>query len=153
MTRGPCEFFTAEFITMRTPKDIDERFWNLVILEDKIFPENGCMLWSASCTGKAGYGKFTIESKRIAAHRWNYEQRYGPIAKGLQLDHLCGIRHCVNPDHLEPVTAKRNINRGRRFNAEKTHCIHGHEFNSENTYWWKEERYCRTCRRIRKRKT
>lgn len=73
---------------------------------------------------------------------------------GLGLDHLCRVRRCVNPAHLEPVTDRVNILRGQApsaVNAAKTHCIRGHPFNSVNTYWFTETngtrgRQCRTCR-------
>jgi hypothetical protein len=129
-------------------QDPTERFWSKVQLEDTIFPENGCMLWTAARIN--GYGKFALaHAKTVSAHCWNYEQRYGPIPDGLQLDHLCRVRHCVNPDHLEPVTAILNINRGNTGlrNSLKTHCPQGHLYDLENTGIIKStgSRYCRIC--------
>ena len=110
-----------------------------------VYPdENGCMIWTASITGKAGYGKIKINKKRVAAHRWSYELRYGPIPEGLHIDHLCRVRRCINPDHLEAVPPKVNINRGRRANSEKTHCPKGHAY----TYVWRGWRQCKICKRI-----
>jgi hypothetical protein len=84
-----------------------------------------------------------------AAHRLFYEQLVGPIPDGLQLDHLCRVRHCVNPDHLEPVTQTANVLRGigpTAVNAGKTHCVHGHPFTPDNTYINKQgNRHCRAC--------
>jgi hypothetical protein len=74
------------------PRDVDERFWEKVQLEDPVFPENGCMLWTSSKI--TGYGKFALgHSKMVTAHRWLYERIRGPIPDGLQLDHLCRVRH------------------------------------------------------------
>jgi hypothetical protein len=134
-------------------KDIDERFWEKVVLEDSIFPENGCMLW-ASSKGH-GYGIFWANGKYVPAHRWLYERLRGPVPDGLQLDHLCRVRHCVNPDHVEPVTCKENIGRGDTGwnNKSKTYCPHGHEYTSENTYIQRSGgRICRTCNRESKKK-
>ncbi|MEU7240240.1 HNH endonuclease signature motif containing protein [Streptomyces sparsogenes] len=83
------------------------------------------------------------------AHRFAYETLVGPIPEHLQLDHLCRVRHCVNPDHLEPVSSRENTRRGRSqagINGRKTHCQKGHPFDSANTYVWKGSRACRTCR-------
>lgn len=63
-----------------------------------------------------GYGKIKKSGKAIYAHRWYYEQRFGPIPDGMELDHLCapsgGPRSCVNPEHLEPVSGTENKRRG-----------------------------------------
>lgn len=82
------------------------------------------------------------------AHRMAYEELVGPIADGLQIDHLCRVRCCVNPAHLEPVTQAENIRRGvspTAANRRKTHCKHGHEFTTENTRLVPEGRICRRC--------
>lgn len=83
------------------------------------------------------------------AHRVAYELLIGPIAAGLELDHLCRTHACVNPAHLEPVTGQVNLLRGVGFpatNAAKTHCPQGHEYTAENTYWSKKgQRGCRAC--------
>jgi hypothetical protein len=100
-----------------------DRFWSRVNKSD------GCWLWTAG-RRKNGYGDFTLPPKRSAlAHRVAYELTNGPIPDGLHLDHLCRVRHCVNPAHLEPVTAAENKARGMSplaINARKTHCVRGH---------------------------
>jgi hypothetical protein len=73
--------------------------------------ETPCWIWQLR-VGTAGYGLLTTGGKTYSAHRWYYEQARGAIPEGLQLDHLCCVKTCVNPDHLEPVTAVTNVRRG-----------------------------------------
>lgn len=69
----------------------------------------GCWLWTAH---RKGYGVYSIKSRPVLAHRFSYEAIVGPIEGGMQLDHLCRNRHCVNPAHLQPVTCRENLLRG-----------------------------------------
>ncbi len=78
--------------------------------------DTGCWLYTGYVTD-AGYGIICIGKKRLRAHRFSYEIHKGPIPKGLTLDHLCRVRHCVNPDHLEPVTLAVNVLRGNGCSA------------------------------------
>lgn len=80
-------------------------------VEDRGY-ETPCWIWQLRI-GKHGYGMLGVKGRDWLAHRWHYSQAKGPIPDGLQIDHLCGIRECVNPDHLEPVTALTNTRRGR----------------------------------------
>jgi HNH endonuclease len=114
--------------------------------------ENGCWLYTGSI--RNGYGFINVggfkHGRKFRVHRLTYQFFIGPIPYGLQLDHLCRVRNCANPWHLEPVTRRHNILRGESIaacNARKTHCLHGHAFNLENTHWYKGMRYCRACRR------
>lgn len=99
-----------------------------------------------------GYGR---AGRNQQAHRWVYEKIIGPIPEGLTLDHLCRNRSCVNPWHMEPVTMRENTLRGATIpavNARKTHCIHGHAFDADNTLVLPDgSRSCRTCTRDRMR--
>jgi hypothetical protein len=72
-----------------------------------------CWLWQLSkdCNG---YARVAHQGRKTFAHCVYYQQRYGPVPKGLELDHLCRVRCCVNPDHLEPVSHAVNCQRGRR---------------------------------------
>jgi hypothetical protein len=73
-----------------------------------------CWTWQLFLTAK-GYGRCwdPAVGKNVGAHRFYYEQRHGPVDPDLQLDHLCRVPGCVNPDHLEPVPAAENVRRGR----------------------------------------
>lgn len=112
--------------------------------------ENGCWLWTP-CKLNDGYGYARdAEGRDTKAHRLSYEIFVGPVPDGLHLDHLCRVRHCVNPEHLEPVTNRENILRGVGITAQcaqKTHCKRGHEFTPENTILKGTWRECQTCRR------
>ncbi len=106
----------------------------------------GCWLWTGSRAGGSGYGHFTHDGVTLLAHRFAYEHLVGPIPDGLHLDHLCRVRHCVNPAHLEPVTPKENVFRAL---GGRTHCKYGHEFTPENTYRAPKtgRRSCVACRK------
>jgi hypothetical protein len=73
-----------------------------------------CWAWTGPLTAGTGYGYANINSRRVGSHRAMYEHHKGLIPDGLELDHLCRVRHCVNPEHLEPVTRRENVRRGKR---------------------------------------
>lgn len=102
-----------------------------------------CWLWNGVVAAE-GYGKLGNDW----AHRAVYEATVGQIADGLVIDHLCRVRRCVNPDHLEPVSYLTNNRRGLG-TAGQTHCRNGHEYTPENTYIVRAPDYvrrkCRTC--------
>lgn len=125
----------------------EERFAKYAVKTDS------CWLWSGSLRS-GGYPILWNGQRQVAAHRWSYEQHVGPIPDGLVIDHLCRVRHCVNPAHLEPVTSRENTRRSELTiasrNAAKTHCPSGHPYDEENTHQGKLGRYCRACLRGRK---
>ena len=99
-----------------------------------------------------GYGQFTLGRKTMLAHRVVYQAIIGPIPVGMTLDHLCRVRRCVNPSHLEPVTKQENTLRGdgpTAQNARKTHCPAGHPYEGPNLYINQGRRHCRLCIRRR----
>lgn len=111
---------------------------------------DGCWLYAGKMNAY-GYGFITSGRKlRAMAHRAMYETIIGPIPEGLQLDHLCRVTQCINPDHLEPVTPRVNVLRSHSVTSAKarqTHCKRGHPFNDRNTYRHENHRRCRVCMR------
>lgn len=107
-----------------------------------------CALWDGP-TDRDGYGRVFADGRTQMAHRWIYLTTVGPIADGLELDHLCGVRSCVAVDHLEPVTHQENIRRSYERRDARTHCKHGHPFDEANTYRppSSSRRCCRACNR------
>lgn len=83
-------------------RPITERFWA------KAQKGPDCWLWTGAISS-TGYGSFWGPSGSRGAHRIAYEMAVGPIPEGLDLDHMCSTRACVNPSHLRPVTRKQNM--------------------------------------------
>jgi hypothetical protein len=113
-----------------------------------IIREGGCWDWCGFLT-KNGYGRI---GSRLA-HRVVYELLIGKIPAGLELDHLCRNRRCVNPSHLEPVTHRVNLLRGKTLANKESfqeHCIYGHPFSENNLQITSDgRRICRTCNKRR----
>lgn len=133
---------------MRQQLKPERRFW------PKVMKTPSCWFWIGARTS-TGYGNFAIVATRktqrcAVAHRVAYEWLVGTIPMGLDLDHLCRVRHCVNPKHLEPVSRRTNLLRGigpSAINAKKTSCPRGHEYTEANTYSRLNRRQCRACTR------
>lgn len=113
-------------------------------------PNTGCLLWIGALD-EDGYGVTKFKRKTKSAYRESYKLSKGEIPKGLVLDHLCRVRSCINPDHLEAVTNFENHRRGRW--ANQTHCKNGHLLAGDNIYWrcenqfgLKTNRGCKICR-------
>jgi hypothetical protein len=131
----------------RPPKPAIDRLMKLVTVSP-----SGCWEYAKS-RGGTSYRQVNLEEngKRVLryAHRVAYEALVGPIPQGLQLDHLCRNRMCVNPEHLEPVTARENL---RRVFALITECPSGHPYDEINMGIQPDgRRYCRLCKRNKAR--
>lgn len=140
-----------------------DRFWAKVDKSGPVsFNGEPCWTWTGAIQS-GGYGSFKIGGKAFKAHRVAYELLVDEIPDGLKIDHLCHNadpscsgascqhRRCVNPAHMEPVTQRVNILRGKAgsaVNAVKTHCLRGHPFDEANTYVSvRGGRECRVCNR------
>lgn len=138
----------------RTP---EERFWSFVDKDGPV-PDyepllGPCWVWTGGLA--EGYGAFSLEGRQIRAHRVAYIWLAGEIPEDCELDHLCRVRRCCNPAHLEPVSHLINVHRGTSpwaINAAKQRCgTCGFPYDAENTYWYEGGRYCRNCMRRRNR--
>lgn len=136
-----------------------ERFWSKVDKDGPIpehRPELGpCWLWTGSLNPE-GYGGIQGGGRNIFAHRLGYELANGPTPAGLELDHLCRVRRCVRPTHMEAVTHRVNSLRGSSPSAIAWRggtCTKGHPMTPENTYAYPNHgrRWCKTCTRERDR--
>lgn len=108
-----------------------------------------CWLWLGAIK-ESGYAQIKLAGRSPMVHRVSYELAKGPIPAGLQLDHLCRVRNCINPDHLEAVTAAENVRRGTSVpgvNARKIHCKRGHQLSGLNLRIVKNGRECKICSR------
>lgn len=125
--------------------------------------ESGCWVW-IGVIGKDGYGyfnwcamKYRPESlPTYCTHRMTYILTNGPVAEGMQLDHLCRNRPCCNPAHLEPVTPSVNVRRSSKCQSPRTHCRRGHPYEG-NSYIVRQGavvpiRNCKTCQAMRTKK-
>src|SRR3990167_8297165 len=122
-----------------TPRSFEVRFW------PKVKKTATCWIWTAGRTSR-GYG--SLQGR--LAHRAAYEFLVGPIPAGMTVDHLCRVRHCINPAHMEIVERGENVLRGHgitAMNKRKTRCLHGHLFTPTNTYHRPDNPHYRACRR------
>jgi hypothetical protein len=131
------------------------------ILASSQVDENGCWVWHGPMDSH-GYGALRmpgLPAPTQLAHRTAYHVFIKPIPAGMQIDHLCRVRACVNPLHLEPVTPRENTMRSplapAARNAQKTECKYGHAFTKDNTRVDPNgRRWCRACesRRLREKR-
>src|SRR5882757_480341 len=106
LRRGMCERHYRRVAATGTPVKRATGWGTLVVKQ-----EDGCWIWQGP-PSNAGYGSYNVHNDRTyIAHRYVYELHKGPVPDGLDLDHLCMVKMCVNPDHLEPVTRKENHRR------------------------------------------
>lgn len=137
-------------MTKRTP-DLRDRINSRVVIEDRGY-KTPCWI-SNRARQPNGYTKMCHLGKTWLTHRFAYTVFVGDIPPGMQLDHLCRVRPCCNPTHLDPVTPRENLLRGDTSTARQvaaTHCPRGHKYSPENTYRRPDgsnKRDCLTCRR------
>ena len=134
----------------RRARPLKERLFPRLIIN----PETGCLLWTGAISG-GGYGYISMPGRKLLrVHRVMYELFVGPIPDGMVLDHLCRVRRCASPAHLEAVTHRTNTLRGESPAAiavAMNACDRGHEFDLINTYWTPDgKRHCRACILIRR---
>lgn len=131
-----------------------ERFWA------KVRKTDGCWLWTASTNGRPGYGIFRGgvgrdkygSSRWALAHRFAYELAHGPIPAGMEIDHRCRTRLCVNPAHMELVPHRTNTLRSTgpsAMAARRDGCSKGHPYTPENLRLSGGKRRCITCDRAK----
>ncbi len=107
--------------------------------------ENGCIEWTGA-RNVFGYSIFRFRLKTRSGHKWLYDRLFGKTPKGLELDHLCRNRACVNPIHLERVTHLENMRRAAPL-RRRTHCPQDHLLEGDNLFFQKDgRRRCRICR-------
>lgn len=152
---GYCGFHYARWLR-GAPLDVpayhprrmsaEERFWQ------KVEKTETCWLWTAGKNDR-GYGHFWRGDRDVPAHQFSYELAYGPIAEGLEIDHLCRVHGCVRPDHLEAVTHRVNIQRGEAgaHNRARQTCKYGHPFDAPRKVGERVYRGCRECNNRRSR--
>ena len=138
----------------KVKRPVAERFWEKVNKDGPAMNKElgSCWLWTSSITGH-GYGYFWTGAANRPAHLWLYEHINGVVPPGLELDHLCAVKPCVRPSHIEAVTHRVNCIRadaGANMRI-KTHCPRGHEYDEVNTYIKANDggRDCRICTRRR----
>ena len=116
--------------------------------------ENGCWVWGRSVTS-TGYPQFSALGRHVVGHRWSYEQFVGPIPDDMLVCHKCDVKRCVNPDHLEVGSPRKNTqdayDRGlmHHWMSRRTHCKNGHEFTVDNTKKYRGVRVCIACEKRR----
>lgn len=125
----------------------EERFYGRIDMPDGWL---GCWLWRGAQLPD-GYGQVRVGHTSTTAHRDAYTHLVGPIPEGLHLDHLCRVRLCVNPGHLEPVTQAENSRRSDHPHARKTHCKAGHPLSGSNLRLNAGKRVCIACAQIASR--
>jgi hypothetical protein len=112
------------------------------------------MLWRGHGIS-SGYGMFNVvvagKRTQVLAHRWAYEECWGPIPEGLEISHLCRQKRCVNPDHLKAVTRQENVWRSHGATAKTFAC--GHPRTPENTRMSLGSPVCRQCAQRRSRES
>ncbi len=142
---------------MKLPRTLKSRAHDLNWIFARVIPEpnSGCWIWGGAL-GTGGYANTSLNNRHIKIHRMAWMLVNGPIPDGLEIDHKCRVRSCVNPDHLEAVTHLENVRRGiasatlAARNAAIVTCPKGHPYSGKNLILRKSgSRQCRECNRQR----
>ncbi len=150
--RGLCGTHYARWRTHGDPlirknlvgESEETRFWDKVNREGPVPDIGRCWLWEGAKTA-TGYGHLRSDGRAKKAHRVSYELFVEPIPEGMEIDHICRNRSCVNPLHLRAVNHQAQASNTVQFNSTKTHCPRGHEYND---YRQSGARRCTRCERI-----
>lgn len=121
--------------------DILTRFFARV--DDSGGPDS-CWQWTGALNSN-GHAQFWYAGQMRGAYRLLWAWIHGDLHEGLELDHVCKNKRCVNTSHLEEVTHKVNSQRAMKGVLRKTHCLRGHPYTPENTYTYRGVRTCKTC--------
>ncbi len=134
-------------------ESLGQRFWG------KVVEKGTCWEWTGG-RNQHGYGRHRIggrAGRKLSAHRLAYAEMVSEIPEGLDFDHLCRNRSCVNPAHLEPVSTRENVLRSTNFiarRAAQTHCLRGHPLSGTNLLVCSDGgRRCRACKSLRSRRS
>ena len=113
---------------------------------ETMITDTGCWIWTGAKTS-SGYGSINMFGRSVGAHVFSYEIFKGPLPVGYEIHHACETHACVNPDHLEARTHLENVRlAGPNWQAQKTHCKHGHPLSGDNLYvTTRGYRNCRIC--------
>lgn len=143
-----CRACTQAHLTAGLPERHRQKILSLSVPE----PNSGCWLWLGRLNPD-GYGGL---GHKYSAHRVSHEVFSGPVPEGKEIDHICGVRCCVNPQHLRAVTHRENIYSSKGPAALcrlKTACVRGHPLSGANLVRTSQgKRQCRTCQRFRQQK-
>lgn len=149
IARGWCQMHYCRWKTHGNPETIGKQ-WKLTPKErlyQYIEKTDTCWLWTGN-TDSLGYGRLFMPSGTVLAHRLSYQFHKGEVPQDLELDHLCRVRHCVNPDHLEPVSHQENVLR-----AKPSTCPRGHDYDRRvKNPDGSSKRVCSICRRASQRR-
>ena len=134
---------------MRAPENIQRR----IVESPWEFQGTACWMWTGAL--EDGYGRARFQGRMTLVHRLMYELFVGVIPPEMHIDHLCKVRACCNPAHLEVVTPAENRRRAFEGFTPKTHCPVGHEYTPDNTWAYPNAlttvRACKICHRLRSR--